>query len=77
MNALGIYQSVFVGKNTDKNSISISWPSNDTGNKAKDISGPFAVRISISIIWNLTWYYFFRNTLELVSYEVWLILCRP
>ena len=30
-----------------------------------------------SIIWNLTWFYFFRNTLEIVSYEVWLILCRP
>ena len=39
---------MFVGKNTDKNSISISWPSNDAGNKAKGISGAFAIRISIA-----------------------------
>ena len=39
---------MFVGKNTDKNSISVSWPSNDAGNKAKGISGAFAIRINIA-----------------------------
>ena len=75
-----LLQYLFVGKNTDKNSIIISWPSNGAGNKAKGISGAYAVRISIANVSSGIWHDIVSveiNTLEIVSYEVWIILCRP
>ena len=52
-----------MGKNTDNNNISISWPSNEAGNKAKGISGAFAVRISIANASSGIWH-------DIVSVEI-------
>ena len=58
-----LLQYLFVGKNAEKINISISWPSNDAGNKANAISCAFAVRISIANASSGIWH-------DIVSVEI-------